>query len=57
MGSKSVTDQIAAILGQVEEGAEEALEKGLKTVSRTTPAKLRDRSPVKTGEYAKGLAG
>ena len=42
---------MAAILGEVSSGAEEALATGLKTVSKTAPAKLKSRSPKKSGEY------
>ena len=54
MSNKSVSDQMAEILNEIGNGAEEALTTGLKSVSRTAPAKLKDRSPRKTGEYAKG---
>lgn len=54
MSKKSISDQMAAILGEVSSGAEEALATGLKTVSKTAPAKLKSRSPKKSGEYASG---
>lgn len=54
MSNKSISDQMAEILNEVRDGAEEAVTAGLKIVSKTAPAKLKDRSPRKSGEYAAG---
>lgn len=54
MSKDSLTAQMNKILQEVRNGAEEALAIGLRTVSKTTPAKLKSRSPKKSGEYASG---
>lgn len=54
MSKDSLTAQMNKILQEVGNGAEEALATGLRKVSKTTPAKLKDRSPKKSGEYASG---
>lgn len=54
MNTTSLSDQMTAILNDVSNGAEEALDTGLKSVQKSTPAKLKERSPKKSGEYASG---
>ena len=50
----SLMSQMTAILNEIRDGAEEAAATGIKKVSKTTPAKLKERSPRKTGEFAGG---
>lgn len=54
MSNKNLSDQMTEILNEIRSGTEEALEAGLKSVQKSAPAKLKNRSPKKSGEYASG---
>lgn len=52
--AEDITIQMHKIMDEVSKEAEEALKKGIATVSRETASKLKSSSPRRTGKYASG---
>ena len=52
--TRNVADQMADILDVVSKNCKGALETGSMSVAKETVQKLRNTSPKKTGDYAKG---